>query len=304
MALAWTAFPFPAPGTEDARIVFVRHRGSMSDATFSPNRHSLARHKSGARPRRWMVGGAKQEEEVEMRGSVVLVGVISIVLGTAGPAIAAKGRGTEVAECTTGYRRTPASITLTCADGGLVVRNARWTKWTANVATGTGILSESPLTGAKHDYPAYFLLDSPIRCWDGHTAFARLQIEATDAGQFRDQEVFNLGCSTNDPKIDSSKIVVRTVNPKRDGPCVTLPFASGRVNPFSIAVQAGDKVTINTSGTIGVVWIDGNRFRPPNLTSRLDSRTWRFSTASADALRLGVLGTGSSVTFCKSIGSD
>ena len=82
----------------------------------------------------------------------------------------------------------PASITITCADGGIYVEKIKWSTWTKDSATGIGILSEnlcepSCAEGQRVEAPVNLRL-SNLTEQNGKYYLRTLDISTTDGKDF------------------------------------------------------------------------------------------------------------------------
>jgi hypothetical protein len=84
----------------------------------------------------------------------------------------------------------PSAIQISCADGGIMVSEIRWTRWDANGAKGQGNLvvnsciykgGPSCVEGQTMSYPAALSLSRPAS-GEGITALTELKLRFTDQG--------------------------------------------------------------------------------------------------------------------------
>jgi len=89
--------------------------------------------------------------------------------------------GTWTYDCEFPVQR-PAEIMLTCADGGMIVTDIKWTTWTSKQALGTGIYSQnmcepSCAEGSREDVPVTIKLSEPFE-YKGRNVLQTLDIQA------------------------------------------------------------------------------------------------------------------------------
>jgi len=89
--------------------------------------------------------------------------------------------GTWTYDCEFPVQR-PAEIMLTCADGGMIVTDIKWTTWTSKQAIGTGIYSQnmcepSCAEGTREDVPVTIKL-SELFPYKGRNVLKKLDIQA------------------------------------------------------------------------------------------------------------------------------
>ena len=89
--------------------------------------------------------------------------------------------GTWTYDCEFPVQR-PAQIMLTCADGGMIVTDIKWTTWTSKQAVGTGIYSQnmcepSCAEGTREDVPVTLSL-SELFDYKGRNVLQTLDIQA------------------------------------------------------------------------------------------------------------------------------
>jgi len=89
--------------------------------------------------------------------------------------------GTWTYDCEFPVQR-PAQIMLTCADGGMIVTDIKWTTWTSKQAVGTGIYSQnmcepSCAEGTREDVPVTIKL-SELFPHKGRNVLRTLDIQA------------------------------------------------------------------------------------------------------------------------------
>ncbi|WP_398327221.1 hypothetical protein [Vulcanococcus sp.] len=84
----------------------------------------------------------------------------------------------------------PRAIQISCADGGILVSDIRWSRWDMNGAKGTGNLvvnsciykgGPSCVEGQTMSYPATLSLGRPAS-GEGITALTELRLRFTDQG--------------------------------------------------------------------------------------------------------------------------
>ena len=84
----------------------------------------------------------------------------------------------------------PSAIQISCADGGIMVSEIRWTRWDANGAKGQGNLvvnsciykgGPSCVEGQTMSYPAALSLSRPAS-GEGITALTELKLRFSDQG--------------------------------------------------------------------------------------------------------------------------
>lgn len=74
----------------------------------------------------------------------------------------------------------PTSIVLECGDGGIVLQGLTWNSWTANEATGKGVIvyndcNPNCALGHKQQIPnVTVVLTSPVQASDGTTVFSKI----------------------------------------------------------------------------------------------------------------------------------
>ena len=81
----------------------------------------------------------------------------------------------------------PESITLTCADGGMLVTDIQWNKWTINGASGSGTYSENICEpncaeGRRINVEVTVRLSEPLQ-YKGRNVLQTLEIKAEAGSQ-------------------------------------------------------------------------------------------------------------------------
>jgi hypothetical protein len=88
-------------------------------------------------------------------------------------------------DCGTALAIKPRTITVFCADGGMVVQRIRWSRWNQQGATGTSrraLVNDcepSCADGTVHRYRVRLKLSRPQACANGQLAFRRLSATFT-----------------------------------------------------------------------------------------------------------------------------
>lgn len=73
----------------------------------------------------------------------------------------------------------PTDVVLSCADGGFLIKDIRWTGWGESFAAGMGTGSLNDCTpncanGHYHSYPMLLAVTGKQRCPDGGRAYAKV----------------------------------------------------------------------------------------------------------------------------------
>jgi hypothetical protein len=111
-----------------------------------------------------------------------LTAVAATLLVAAAALPASAGARTYVPDCRSDLQFKPRSITVFCADAGMVARRIDWTRWTDRRAEGdsrralANDCEPSCAEGTFHRYHARMLLRRPRTCDDGRRVFTRLNV--------------------------------------------------------------------------------------------------------------------------------
>jgi hypothetical protein len=111
-----------------------------------------------------------------------LIAIVAGVLAgaTALPATAASR--TYFPDCQSRLKYQPRTVTVFCADGGMVVRRIAWTRWGDDDAQGSSRrafandCTANCAEGTFHRYHARLTLRRVRTCDDGRHAFTRMQV--------------------------------------------------------------------------------------------------------------------------------
>lgn len=92
----------------------------------------------------------------------------------------AQGAEVRIGGCTNKPSTRPTSITLTCADAGIVAHDLVWNAWGKRSATASGLATVKTCTpdcatGGSADYPVVLTADSIKTCRDGSRRYTRLR---------------------------------------------------------------------------------------------------------------------------------
>ena len=107
------------------------------------------------------------------RGLLVLL----LVTACARPAVPTKELPLVVFDCTTASFK-PTTVIVACGDGGVVLRELRYSSWTMERAVGTAtalvkLCEPDCATGKTRRYPVSVVYDKPVRSGD-HQVLSRV----------------------------------------------------------------------------------------------------------------------------------
>jgi hypothetical protein len=116
-----------------------------------------------------------------MRWLIAVAATVSVAAAAAALPASAAAR-TYMPDCQSKLRFQPRSVTVFCADAGMVVRRVDWTSWGDDRARGdsrrafVNDCEPSCADGTFHRYHAQLLLRRPRTCSNGRRAFTRMRV--------------------------------------------------------------------------------------------------------------------------------
>jgi hypothetical protein len=110
------------------------------------------------------------------------IAVLASVIAGAAVVPATAASRTYFPDCQSHLRYQPRSVTVFCADGGMVVRRIDWTRWGADDAGGSSRrafvndCTPNCAEGTFHRYSVRLVLFRARTCDEGSRAFTRMRV--------------------------------------------------------------------------------------------------------------------------------